>query len=171
MKCRTRSTQLSWEPFFIRKLPRTLPNGYTQMKCTNFINYLFFFPCRENIKWILYIKCNIYSFFWSVLKVFKFVSDTSVETLYSVVSFIFRGETQHRALAYYQSEEIQIIILQPRRFYFFFSFMHTCILQVGSRVLRHSAPHFLQNFRAIACWVAEFNATLCFDSRAKKWKY
>ena len=41
----------------------------------------------------------------------------------------------------------------------------------GNLVLRHSVPHFLPNSGGIACWVAELNAALNFDTRAKKWKY
>ena len=41
----------------------------------------------------------------------------------------------------------------------------------GNLVLSHSVPHFLPNSRGNACWVAELNATLCFNTRAKKWKY
>ena len=38
-------------------------------------------------------------------------------------------------------------------------------------VLSHSVPHFLPNSGSIACWVAELNAALNLDIRAKKWKY
>ena len=38
-------------------------------------------------------------------------------------------------------------------------------------VLRHFVPHFTPNFLDIGCWVAELNAALCVDTRAKKWKY
>ena len=41
----------------------------------------------------------------------------------------------------------------------------------GNLVLRHSVPHFLPNSGAIACWVAELNAALNLDTRAKKYKY
>ena len=41
----------------------------------------------------------------------------------------------------------------------------------GNLVLRHSVPHFPPNSGGIACWVAELNAALCLDTRAKKWKY
>ena len=38
-------------------------------------------------------------------------------------------------------------------------------------VLRHSGPHFQPNSGGIACWVAELNAALILDTRAKKWEY
>ena len=41
----------------------------------------------------------------------------------------------------------------------------------GNLVLRHSVAHFPPNSGGIACWVAELNAALCLDTRAKKWKY
>ena len=37
--------------------------------------------------------------------------------------------------------------------------------------LRHSVSHFPLNSGGIACQVAEHNAALCLDTRAKKWKY
>ena len=37
-----------------------------------------------------------------------------------------------------------------------------------SLVLRHSAAYFPTNSRDIACLVAELNATLCLEMRAKK---
>ena len=41
----------------------------------------------------------------------------------------------------------------------------------GNLVLRHSVSHFLPNSGDIACCVAELNAALNLDTRAKKWKY
>ena len=41
----------------------------------------------------------------------------------------------------------------------------------GNLVSRHSVPHFLPNSEGIACWVAERNAVLWLDTRAKKRKY
>ena len=41
----------------------------------------------------------------------------------------------------------------------------------GNLLLRHSVPHFLPNSGGIACLVAELNAALCLDTRAKKWEY
>ena len=38
-------------------------------------------------------------------------------------------------------------------------------------MLRHSVPHFLPNFEGIACSVAELNAALALETRAKKSKY
>ena len=38
----------------------------------------------------------------------------------------------------------------------------------GNLVLRPSVPHFLPNSGGIACWVAELNAALYLDTRAKK---
>ena len=38
----------------------------------------------------------------------------------------------------------------------------------GDLVFRHSLK-FLPNCRNIACWMAEFNAVLCFEARARKW--
>ena len=37
-----------------------------------------------------------------------------------------------------------------------------------SRVLKHSIPHFPLSSGSIACWVAELNAALCLDTRARK---
>ena len=39
----------------------------------------------------------------------------------------------------------------------------------GHVVLRHSILHFPSNFGGIACWMAELNAALYLDTRAKKW--
>ena len=44
-------------------------------------------------------------------------------------------------------------------------------LCLGNLLLRHSVLHFPSNSKGIACWVAELNTTLCFDTIAKKWKY
>ena len=38
-------------------------------------------------------------------------------------------------------------------------------------VLRHLVPHFLPNSGGIAFRVAELNAALNLDTRAKKWQY
>ena len=40
-----------------------------------------------------------------------------------------------------------------------------------THLLRHSVHHFQPNSGGIACWVAETNAALCLNIRAKKWKY
>ena len=42
---------------------------------------------------------------------------------------------------------------------------------IGNLVLRHSIPPFSPSSGDIACWVAELNAALILDTRAKKWKY
>ena len=58
--------------------------------------------------------------------------------------------------------------------YYSFSFMlyhaHNRVGR-GNLELRHSVPHFQPNYEGIACWVAEVNAALHLDTRAKKWKY
>ena len=41
----------------------------------------------------------------------------------------------------------------------------------GNLVLRHTVSHFPLSSGGIAWWVAELNAALCLDTRAKKWKY
>ena len=41
----------------------------------------------------------------------------------------------------------------------------------GNLSLRHSVPHFLPNSGGIACRVAELNAALVLDTKAKKWIY
>ena len=41
----------------------------------------------------------------------------------------------------------------------------------GNVVLRHFVPHFPPSSGGIACWMAELNAALSLDTRAKKWKY
>ena len=41
----------------------------------------------------------------------------------------------------------------------------------GNLVLRHFVTHLLPDSRGIACWVSELNASLCLDTRAKKWTY
>ena len=38
-------------------------------------------------------------------------------------------------------------------------------------VKRYPVPHFLPNSGGIMCCVAELNAALNLDTRAKKWKY
>ena len=70
-------------------------------------------------------------------------------------------------------------ISNPATFKFFIRFLNISFTlypahsRVGRRnlVLRHSVPHFPPSFGGIACWVAELNAALCLDTRAKKWKY
>ena len=41
----------------------------------------------------------------------------------------------------------------------------------GDLVLRQTVPHFPPSSGGIACSMAEVNAALCLDTRAKKWKY
>ena len=42
---------------------------------------------------------------------------------------------------------------------------------IGNLVLRRSVTHLLPNSGGIACRVAELNAALYLDTKAKKWKY
>ena len=60
------------------------------------------------------------------------------------------------------------------RYYIMISFtLYPAHSRVGrwNLVLRLSVLHFPPNSGDIACWVAEFNAALVLDTRAKKCKY
>ena len=51
-----------------------------------------------------------------------------------------------------------------------FTLYHSRVFR-GNLVLRHYVSHYPPSSGSIACWVAELNAALCLDNRAKKWKY